>query len=211
MSAEDRLRWDAKYRQQLEAEPAGGRRDDRPEWILSRARSIAAEVAPNRGSDGDRPLRALDLACGPGSLALALATECGFTVDGVDVSSVAIATATDAAREAGASATFLAADLDTWRPGKSEYDLIVVHRFLDRVHLPVWIPTALRPGGHLLYGTFLVATAAAGETSGPQNPAYRLQPGELARLYGTLEIVESVEEPQSAFAWPHARRSTKTD
>jgi len=210
MSAEDRQRWDDKYRQQLDAEPAGARPDSCPEWILSRARNIAAQAAALPGARRDAPLRALDIACGPGRLAIALATECGCTVDGVDISPLAIAAAMDAARQSHARATFLAADLDTWRPPAGEYDLIVVHRFLDRLHLPVWIPEALRPGGHLLYGTFLVATTATGTATGPQNPAYRLQPGELARLYASLEIIESVEEPEEAFAWLHARRPAIT-
>lgn len=207
MSDEDRLRWDDKYQAQLESDPAASHRDDRPEWVLSRARIIATEAAAQPGADEHRPLRALDVACGLGRLTIALAAECGFSAEGVDVSPVAIAAATDAARQAHARATFLATDLDLWQPPADEYDLIVVHRFLDRVHIPVWIPAALRPGGHLLYGTFLIAQGSAGAGVGPQNPAYRLRPGELRQLYASLEVVESLEG--EGFAWLHARRGNR--
>ena len=130
-----------------------------------------------------------------------------LTAEGVDVSPVAIAAATDAARQADARVTFLATDLDRWQPRVGEYDLIVVHRFLDRVHIPLWIPAALRPGGHLLYGTFLIAQGSAGAGVGPQNPAYRLQPGELRQLYASLEVVESLEG--EGFTWLHARRGNR--
>lgn len=207
MSDEDRLRWDDKYQAQLESDPAASHRDDRPEWILSRARTIAIQAAVQPGADENRPLRALDVACGLGRLTIALATECGFSVEGVDISPVAIAAATDAAREAHARVTFQATDLDTWRPPADEYDLIVVHRFLDRVHLPLWIPAALRPGGHLLYGTFLVEQGSGSAGVGPQNPAYRLKSGELSQLYASLEVVESLEG--EGFAWLHARRRNR--
>jgi tellurite methyltransferase len=70
-----------------------------------------------------------------------------------------------------------------------EYDVIVVVHYLHRPLFPALIE-ALRPGGVLVYETFTRAQASRGH---PKNPAFLLEPGELATLVGPLEILASRE------------------
>ncbi|HUH78689.1 MAG TPA: class I SAM-dependent methyltransferase [Methanoregula sp.] len=62
------------------------------------------------GSGGVRPCRAVDLGCGAGNYAIALAGR-GFEVTGIDSSPTAVRIAAESAREKGVSCTFIAADL----------------------------------------------------------------------------------------------------
>ncbi|MDE2990279.1 MAG: class I SAM-dependent methyltransferase [Chloroflexota bacterium] len=69
------------------------------------------------------PGHALDLGCGPGTLALGLA-EHGWHVTGVDFAEAAIDLARTAARDHGLKATFVVADAAQWRPPRL-FDLVV--------------------------------------------------------------------------------------
>ena len=104
-----------------------------------------------------RPGRALDVGCGEGADAIWLA-EHGWSVTAVDISTVALARAEEHARRAGddvaARITFKQADLTSWSPSPSSFDL-VSSQF---VHVPSGNRTALNaalaagvaPGGLLL-------------------------------------------------------------
>jgi len=200
MSQEDRLRWDEKHRLAVAGSEAGIR-PWLPPWITVRLPSL--ELATSASTP-----RALDVACGLGQIALALTIEHGFQVVGVDVSTVAIEAARVAAENMGANAEFLQADLDAWQPEAASFDLIIVHRFLDRLRLPVWIPEALKPGGVLIYGTFLLPLETGTPGSGPINRAYRLAAGELPTLFPSLECIELEEDAASGFVWLLARKAT---
>ena len=73
--------------------------------------------------------------------------------------------------------------------GADRFDLIVVTRYLHRPLVPHLV-SALAPGGILVYETFLVGQAERGH---PTNPAFLLEPGELAALVRPLEILRSRE------------------
>lgn len=63
---------------------------------------------------------------------------------------------------------------------------ILIFRFLYRPMLRA-VAEALKPGGLLLYETFIVANRELGR--GPRNPAFLLEPGELRRSFSDLEIL----------------------
>ena len=134
--------------------------------------------------------RALDVACGHGRNALWLAGQ-GFDTTAVDRDAATVAALDARARREGLSLTARAMDLevDTATLGDDAYDVIVVVHYLHRPLFPALL-AALRPGGVLVYETFTAAQAARGR---PTNPAFLLEPGELARLVAPLEIVAARE------------------
>lgn len=73
--------------------------------------------------EGIAPGRALDVGCGAGGLAVALAKR-GWTVTGIDIAPNAIAAATAVAAEHGVRASFEVADASSWTPDGT-FDLIV--------------------------------------------------------------------------------------
>jgi hypothetical protein len=73
--------------------------------------------------------------------------------------------------------------------GDALYDLIVVVNYLHRPLFPALV-RGLKPGGLLLYETFTTYQIGRG---GPTNPAFLLDPGELASLVAPLGIVRSRE------------------
>lgn len=91
--------------------------------------NLVAEVT------GLTPGTALDVGCGEGADAIWLARQ-GWTVHGIDLSSVAIERAAGHAADAGADvagrATWEATDLLAWDPGDTRYDLVTS----QYVHLP---------------------------------------------------------------------------
>jgi SAM-dependent methyltransferase len=81
-----------------------------------------------------------------------------------------------------------AADLEgaPWPFAPASFDAIVVANYL---HRPLFGPivTALRPGGVLVYETFMAGNERFGK---PSNPHFLLRPGELLELVqGRLEVV----------------------
>ncbi len=152
-------------------------------WVRRFARLIPADAA------------ALDLACGGGRHARLLAAR-RCRVDAVD---------RDAAALAGLSGTPgvtpLCADLEgaPWPyPGRG-WDAIVVTNYLHRPLLPLLIE-ALRPGGVLIYETFMLGNERFGR---PGNPAFLLRPEELLQaVAGRLAVLAfeqgEVDEPKPA-------------
>jgi len=129
MAHEDRIKWDAKYREKtIHTDPSG---------ILTRYWHLA--------SSG----KALDIACGGGRNSLFLAQN-GFDVDAVDISTVA----TDHLAGRHPHIRVICQDLDTWKIPINRYDLIVNIRFLDR-HLFPQIQKGLKIGGLLVFESFL--------------------------------------------------------
>lgn len=151
MTAEDRIRWDAIYRAD-ESRPYPA-----PDPLLF-------ESVPEPDHD---QARALDFAGGVGQNGLWLA-ERGYTVDIVDVSRVALNRARKemAARNLR-QVNLLQLDVDvliddlhlrTGEAGRtgqalSEYDVVVVFRYLKRAMFPV-LRDLVKPGGRVVYETF---------------------------------------------------------
>lgn len=166
MSNADRKKWNDRYRTGAYQER------DRPSEFLTR-------WLPQISSG-----RALDVACGAGRNALYLA-EAGFTVDAVDVSGEGLARAKASACDRGITVNWIELDLDTGIPGEDRYDLILMIRYVNPTLLRS-LTERLRPGGYLLCEEHLVTTA---EVIGPENPRFRVQPGELEKAASQMHVV----------------------
>jgi tellurite methyltransferase len=173
MTLADRERWDAKYVAQAaptELKPPG--------WLVKHAAALQLG-------------RALDLACGHGHAAIWLA-ERGWDVTAIDISPQGLAAAKQWAESRQVHVNWIAADLDDVPLGDAAFDLITVFRFLDRNTLPARITAALRPGGRLLYETFLL-TETPRRTPHVRNPTFLLRPEELPQLFRGLKVLDYVE------------------
>lgn len=175
-------KWDERYR----GRAAG---DAQPAAVLS----AGLRYLPPPGT-------ALDLACGLGANAIALARR-GFRVDAWDLSPVAIEALRDYAVHEGLAIGAAVRDVIAAPPPPERFDLIIITRFLERDLCPA-IAAALRPNGLLLYQTFYGPSTGAG----PSDPAFRLEPGELPRLFAGLELLDYREEGAAGEAWLIARK-----
>ena len=128
----------------------------------------------------------LDLACGSGRHAKWLAQQ-GYQVHALDRD--AIATANMQSID-GISITTL--DLETTEPPTFEhsYDGIIVSRYLHRP-LMTTLATILKPGGILIYETFMRGNERFGQ---PSNPNFLLMPDELLNTYSPLLKVIDFEQ-----------------
>lgn len=127
---------------------------------------------------------ALDLACGLGVNALFLA-KTGYQVTAIDYSETALIKLSDYAREHDISIETQCADLEITELKDSFYDVVVVSYYLQRSLFPE-IFKSLKPGGLLFYQTF---SGVCVDGNGPENPAYRLQQGELLSLCAEHSIL----------------------
>ena len=167
MSRGDRDHWD-EHHARLRSTPA-----DRPAAFLAEHASLLA------------PGRTLDLAAGSGRNTLFLAAR-GHRVTACDASRAAV----DAIRAASAT-NVDAVQMDLDQPGFRTgcFDNVVCINFLDRALFPE-IERWLRPGGVLLFDTFLVDQQAIGH---PKNPDFLLARNELLerlRRYRVLRYRE---------------------
>jgi tellurite methyltransferase len=161
MSRDDRERWEAKHRTRGETASA-------PASFLREH----AHLLP--------PGRTLDVAAGTGGNATFLARR-GHRVIAVDVARAALA------RVRGTDPAIACVQMDLDAPGirPGSIDTVVVVSFLDR-RLFAEVPRWLRPGGVLLWDTFLVEQREIGH---PKNPD-----GELReRLGGEFRILAARE------------------
>ncbi len=118
---------------------------------------------------------ALDLACGRGRHALFLAEQ-GIHVDALDISEVALSTVTHPLVRPQRI------DLDNYLIPQNAYSLIVNISFLDR-RLFAGILAGLNPGGLLIFQTALA------DNPHISNPAWKLSPNELLRVFASLRIL----------------------
>lgn len=174
MTARDRQRWDATYRER-DADPYPA-----PHPLLLQA------TPPLRPGE---ERRALDLACGLGQNALWLAAQ-GYQVDAIDISRVALKRAhAEASRRHLNTINLLQADLDEINLNPNAVDLICVFRYLQRDLFPA-LRAAVRPGGRIVYETFTVRLL---DEKPDMNPDYLLQPGELAGYFADWHLLFSAE------------------
>ncbi|MBS1137683.1 MAG: methyltransferase type 12, partial [Proteobacteria bacterium] len=150
----------------------------------------------------------LDLACGGGRHARFLAQQ-GHVVDAVDRDAEALALlalaqqghVVDAVdRDAQALALLagvagvrpLRADLEggPWPYPDRAWDGIVVANYLHRPLFPSLL-ASLRPGGVLIYETFMAGNERWGR---PTNPAFLLQPNELLTAFGADLALAAFEQ-----------------
>jgi 2-polyprenyl-3-methyl-5-hydroxy-6-metoxy-1,4-benzoquinol methylase len=104
----------------------------------------------------------------------------GFQVEGIDISGKAIDTAKKLAHDNNVKINAHIVDLekDTFIE-KNRYDVIVCFNFLQRSLIPA-IREGIRPGGVIVYETYIVDQARFGR---PTNPEYLLKHNELLDLF----------------------------
>ena len=143
--------------------------------------------------------RALDVAMGNGRNAIYLA-QAGFQVEGVDMSPEAVNAALESSREAGVTIKAQVVDLESsYQVEKGAYDAIICFNYLQRSLIPQ-IKDGLRPGGMVVYETFIVDQAQFGR---PRNPEYLLKYNELLdmfRDFRCLRYHEGIIENSKAVA-----------
>jgi SAM-dependent methyltransferase len=136
------------------------------------------------------PGPALDVACGTGRHALAIART-GRAVDAVDRSPEACATLGRVAAAAGLPVRVVCADVCTLGLPRRRYAAVIDTLYLERGVLPALVASLL-PGGVLLFETFVAEQLATGH---PRNPAYVLGPNELLGLVPGLRVLAFREGP----------------
>lgn len=123
--------------------------------------------------------QALDLACGNGRHSFWLADQ-GWQVTAIDRD----LSHTDTT--APPAITWIEDDLEAgyWPLGGKQFDLIVVTNYL---HRPLFdhLRTALRPGGSLIYETFMIGNAQYGR---PRSPEFLLNKEELRMIFSDWDI-----------------------
>jgi tellurite methyltransferase len=173
VSSAERDKWDARYRD--------GAYESR-----THPTALLAEWLPRL-----RRGRALDVACGAGRNALALAAN-GYAVTALDISRVALERGRRSAAERGLTIEWLCADLDDDAARvlpAGPFELIVWVRYVHRTLLP-HLATRLAPDGALLCEQHLLTDEAV---AGPTSAAFRLVPGELRAAARGLRIEHSFE------------------
>ena len=128
--------------------------------------------------------RALDIATGKGRNAIFLA-EHGFDVVAIDVSPVALDEARQRAAGKSLSISWQQADLERIELPEATYDLVVDFNYLQRSLIPQ-IKAALKPGGHVIFETYLTGQEILGH---PKNPAYLLRHNELLELFRDFRVL----------------------
>ncbi|MFZ5825238.1 MAG: class I SAM-dependent methyltransferase [Bacillota bacterium] len=182
MSEADKVRWNQRY--------AAGEYDMTPNPRL--VAHLTGQVRPG--------MVALDLACGAGRNAIWLAEQ-GAEVHAWDLSDEALGLLQAEAAQRGVAVHCRQVDLDQASLPEQSFDLVVDTNFLMRPLLEPML-RALKPGGLLFVDTFM-----ASEKRAAVNPAYKLDPGELARVYGdAAEILHLYEDFHDGRATMLARR-----
>lgn len=137
-----------------------------------------------------RPGVALDVACGRGRHALALA-RAGWRVEAIDRSFEACRELQQRAMLERLPIEVVCADLTRLRLPRRRYTVVVDTLYLDRSIVPALVGS-LVTGGLLLFETFVVEQLATGH---PRDPAFVLQPNELLHLVGSLRVRAFREGP----------------
>ena len=165
--------------------------DDQAKWDRQHAASHGSDQASGFLKEillsGSWPIprgRALDIAAGKGRNAIFLAEQ-GFDVVATDVSRVALDEARQRAAGKSLSISWQQADLEQIELPKTTFDLIVSFNYLQRSLIPQ-IKTALAPGGHVTFETYLIGQEVIGH---PKNPAYLLRHNELLELFRDFRVL----------------------
>ena len=167
-----RAKWNESYRDRQ----AG---DQQPALVLREN----AHLLPMTGT-------ALDLASGLGNNAIFLASH-GLHTEAWDISDLAAQKINEYARSAKLPLNASARDVVATPPAPASFDVICVAHYLERT-LASTLTAALRPGGLLFFQTFTQEVTP--DYSGPKNPAFRLDPNELLRLFAELRVIHYRED-----------------
>ena len=161
--------------------------EDRQRWEDRYATGNAGRDAPSDFLVAHAALlhgRVLDLAAGAGRNALFLARR-GLRVDAVDRALTGLQRAQSAARAEGLDLRVVQADLESFPLPRSCYDAVITIRYLQR-SLFEPMQQAVKPGGIILFETFLIDQQTIGH---PRNPAFLLQHGELRAAFSSCDIL----------------------
>jgi 2-polyprenyl-3-methyl-5-hydroxy-6-metoxy-1,4-benzoquinol methylase len=143
--------------------------------------------------------RTLDVAMGTGRNAIYLA-KMGFKVEGVDTSRETVEEALTRAQAEGVSIQTRVEDLEKIPYIDEEaYDLVICFNYLQRSLMPQ-MKNWVKPGGMLVYETFIVDQAQFGK---PRNPNHLLRHNELLhtlRDFRVLRYREGIIEGKKAIA-----------
>ncbi|MDH5230042.1 MAG: methyltransferase domain-containing protein [Gammaproteobacteria bacterium] len=156
--------------------------------------------------------KALDLAAGLGGNAIFLA-RLGYEVAAWDISDLAMQKLNQFAKENHLNIKGSVVDLSepsNWPTAL--FDVIVISHYLQRELVPLII-NALKPKGLLFYQTF--TQEVTDEYAGPRNLQFRLAPGELLRLFDSLQcrvyreegLLGDLSQGQRNIAWLIAQKS----
>ncbi len=145
--------------------------------------------------------RALDIAAGTGRNSFSLA-RAGFSVVAVDYSAPALQAIARASRAENLKIEPVMADLDTGLPFRANrFEAVLNVNFLERKLVPELI-RVLKPGGALLFDTFLDDEVGVGHL---RDPRFALGHYELRELLGDMELRRYreglVEYPGGRRAW----------
>ena len=143
--------------------------------------------------------RVLDVATGRGRNAVYLARQ-GFEVEGIDISHEALDAARQLAEASGVSLTLHLMDLenDVSLPEEA-FDAVICFNYLHRPLIPL-LKLALRPGGMMVYETYIVDQARFGK---PRNPKHLLKHNELLKCFQDFRCLryrEGILEHRKAIA-----------
>jgi SAM-dependent methyltransferase len=162
-----------------------------PDPLLSVSRKYWG-LPPTRDGTPRASPRALDLACGAGRHAIALAAA-GFEVTAVDFSREGLRKGSELARRDGVCVDWVEHDLEGAGTdlGVALYDLAAVFFYLHRPLFPV-LERCLKPGGLLVYKTYSVDQLRY--PGGPRQRAYLLEHNELLRAFAAFRVLVYEEE-----------------
>ena len=132
--------------------------------------------------------KVLDLACGSGRHARLL-LGMGYRVEAVDRDAEVIAAL---AGVPGLTTSIADLELDLWPYEGASFDGVIVTNYLHRPRFDTLIDV-LKPGGALIYETFMIGNETLGK---PSNPDYLLHPGELLDRARTRLTVVAFEQGQ---------------
>ncbi len=169
--------WDSRYRT-----------GDLP-WDTGRP---SAELARRLRNHPVKPCRAIEFGCGTGSNAVWLALQ-GFEVTGIDISPLAIAAASDRARQAGVSVRFHCADVfdlpDLGPPFEFFFDRGCYHavRRVDAAGFPKALERVTAPGA---IGIVLTGNSKEKRKPGPPVVSKQIIRDELGRAFEILSLEE---------------------
>jgi SAM-dependent methyltransferase len=166
----DRRRWEKRYADRLQAGDGPPPTDPSSAFLRAHADSIRGSV--------------LEIAAGAGRNALFLARR-GHRVDAIDISFRALRAVRVAAAREHLRLNVVQADLESYLLPTGLYDAVINIRYLQR-SLFGPMQRALRPGGLILFETFVDAPGATGH---PHNPAFLLRPGELRSAFPECDIL----------------------
>lgn len=129
--------------------------------------------------------RALDVAMGSGRNAVYLA-RMGFEVEGIDISREAIEEALARAVQENTSIQTRVEDLQKIPYiDEDTYDLVICFNYLQRSLMPQ-MKNWVKPGGMLVYETFIVDQVRFGK---PRNPDHLLRHNELLHTFEDFRVL----------------------